>query len=458
MRAVTLSEMVQWTGAEPVGRLQPDRALQAVATDSRSIGEGELFVALRGEHFDGHDFVEAAFARGASAALVDRDWPGLGRAASGPLLAVDSTLHALGAMARAYRRRWNIPVVGVVGSVGKTTTKEMIAAVLGQRYCVLKTVGSENNEIGVPRTLLNLSPHHEAVVLELAARRIGDIRYLCSVAEPTIGVLLNIGTAHIEFFGSVEGVAKAKGELLDYLDESLTALVNADDRVVAQEVKRTKGRLLTFGFARESEFRGERLVLNQKGCGHFLLQHVPIELNIPGRHHAYNALAAAAVGRILDVPWADIQRALADFRAVSQRGEIVRQHGVAVIDDCYNASPGSMSAALDLLAEVPGTRKIAVLGDMLELGAQSGPLHATVGQKAAECADVVLAAGCQSAHLVAAARAAGMAQDAARHFEQSEHLGEFAAPHLRRGDVVLVKASRAMAFDRIVERILQQLR
>ena len=212
MRAVTLSELVRWTGADPIGSLQPDRALQAVATDSRSIDAGELFVALRGEHFDGHDFVKAAFARGAGAALVERRWRGLDRAAAGPLLAVDSTLHALGDIARAYRRRWEVPVVAVVGSAGKTTTKEMIAAVLGQRYRVLKTIGSENNEIGVPRTLLQLSPRHEVVVLELAARRIGDIRYLCSVAEPTVGVLLNIGTAHLEFFGSVEGVAKAKGE------------------------------------------------------------------------------------------------------------------------------------------------------------------------------------------------------------------------------------------------------
>lgn len=455
MRAVTLSEVVQWTAADPVGRLQPDRALQVVATDSRSLGEGELFVALRGEHFDGHDFVEAALARGACAAVVERRWPGLNRAAAGPLLAVDSTLHALGDIARAYRRRWDIPVVAVVGSAGKTTTKEMIAAVLGQRYCVLKTSGSENNEIGVPRTLLQLTPQHEAVVLELAARRIGDIRYLCSVAEPTVGVLLNIGTAHIEFFGSVEGVAKAKGELLDYLDEPLTALVNADDRVVAQEVKRTKGRLLTFGFARESEFRGERLVLDQKGCGHFLLHNVPIDLEVPGRHNAYNALAAAAAGRILGVPWEGIQRALAEFAAVRQRGEIVRKNGIAAIDDCYNASPNSMAAALDLLSAMPGARKIAVLGDMLELGAESGPLHAVVGTKAAECADMVWAAGGESARLVAAARAAGMAQDAARHFDRLEQLGEFAAEQLRHGDVVLVKASRAMAFERVVERILQ---
>ena len=455
MREVKISEILQWTDADLVGILDPDSAPIAVATDSRSVGAGELFVALKGEYFDGHDFVEAAFARGACAAIVERGWDGLERGAAGPLLAVDSTLMALGAMARAYRRRYDLPVVAVVGSAGKTTTKELIAAVLGQRYNVLKTVGSENNEIGVPRTLLQLSPDHEAVVLELAARRVGDIQYLCSIAEPTIGVLLNIGTAHLEFFGSVEGVAKAKGELLDYLGESLTALVNADDRVVVQEVQRTKGRLLTFGFARESEFRGEGLVLDQEGCGHFLLHKNPIDLKIPGRHNAYNALAAASIGRIMDVSWEDIQRALTEFRPVSMRAEIVHKGEIVVINDCYNANPDSMSAALDLLGEVPGARKVAVLGDMLELGPQSGEFHAAVGAQVAAKADVVLATGSESKQLVAAARSAGMDETRARHFENANQAGEYVAANLCRGDVVLVKASRAMALDQVVERILR---
>jgi len=452
---VKISEILQWTDADLVGMLGPDVVPQAVVTDSRSVTEGDLFIALRGERFDGHDFVEAAFERGASAALIERSWDGAGQALSGPLLAVDSTLLALGAMAHAYRRRYDLPVVAVVGSAGKTTTKELIAAVLGQRYQVLKTVGSENNEIGVPRTLLQLSPNHEAVVLELAARRVGDIEYLCSIAEPTVGVLLNIGTAHLEYFESVEGVAKAKGELLDYLGESLTALVNADDRVVVQEVKRTKGRLLTFGFVRESEFRGEGLVLDQEGCGHFLLHNNPIELKIPGRHNAYNGLAAASIGRILDVDWEDIQHALAQFEPVSMRAEIVRKDGLVVINDCYNANPGSMLAALELLGDVPGARKIAFLGDMLELGPQSGDLHAAVGAEAATKADILLATGKQSKELVAAARSAGMDQTQARHFDNLDLAGEFISANLRRGDVVLVKASRAMAFDRVVERILQ---
>jgi len=193
---VKLSEILQWTDADLVGILSQDSS-SGLTTDSRMIGDGDLFVALNGERFDGHDFVEVAFAQGACAALVERGWEGVERSSAGPLLVVDSTLRALGSIARAYRRRFDLPVVAVVGSSGKTTTKELIAAVLGSQYQVLTTAGSENNEIGVPRTLLELSPDHEAVVLEMGARRVGDIRYLCSIAEPTIGVLLNIGTAHL---------------------------------------------------------------------------------------------------------------------------------------------------------------------------------------------------------------------------------------------------------------------
>ena len=454
MQGVKLSEILQWTDADLVGILSQDSS-SGLTTDSRMIGEGDLFVALNGERFDGHDFVEVAFAQGACAALVERGWEGVERSAAGPLLVVDSTLRALGSIARAYRRRFDLPVVAVVGSSGKTTTKELIAAVLGSQYQVLTTAGSENNEIGVPRALLELSPAHEAVVLEMGARRVGDIRYLCSIAEPTIGVLLNIGTAHLEFFGSVEGVAKAKGELLDYLGESLTALVNADDRVVVQEAKRTKGRLLTFGFTRESEFRGEGLVLDQESCGHFLLHNTPIDLNIPGRHNAYNALAAAAIGRILGVPWGDIQRVLADFKSVHMRAEIIRKDGIVVINDCYNANPDSMAAALELLAEVEGMRKIAVLGDMLELGPQSSCLHAAAGEQAVQNADMVLTVGSEAKHLVDAARSAGMDKDLARHFEDVDQVGEFAAAQLGCGDVVLVKASRGMALDAVVKRIMR---
>ena len=290
-------------------------------------------------------------------------------------------------------------------------------------------------------------------MLELAARQEGDIRYLCSIAQPTLGVLLNIGTAHLEFFGSVEGVAKAKGELLEYLDESLTALINADDRVVCREVQRTKGRLLTFGFQCESKFRGEGLILDQEGCGHFLLHNYSIDLQIPGKHNAYNALAAAAVGEELGVAPSQIQRALADFRPVSRRSEVVHKNGVTIINDSYNANPSSMAAALDLLAamDAKGGRKIALLGDMLELGHQSPELHADVGRRVAEVVDVLLAVGPQSQHIVVAAQNAGLAQ--ACHFADNEEVASHLSAQLKADDLMLVKASRGMGLWKVLEQL-----
>ena len=408
MRGIGIDEILQWTGAELVGILDRLLSVSGISTDSRSVAEGELFIALKGEHFDGHAYVEDAFSKGACAAVVERSELNRYDRSKGLLLAVDSGLVALGKIAAGYRARFDIPVVGITGSAGKTTTKEMVATVLGQRYNVLKTVDSENNEIGVPHTLLRLDAHHEAVVLELAARKEGDIHYLCTIAQPTVGILLNIGNAHLEYFGSVEGVAKAKGELLEYLDESLTALINADDRVVCQEVQRTKGRLLTFGFQSESKFRGEGLVLDQEGCGHFLLNNtIPIDLKIPGKHNAYNALAAAALGQHLGVDDDAIGSALSNFRPFSRRSEVVRLGQVTVINDSYNANPGSMRAALEMLAEMEGQRKVVLLGDMLELGPSGLQLHVEIGQIAAEVADLVFTTGALGQHIADGARAAG---------------------------------------------------
>ncbi|MEE3235428.1 MAG: UDP-N-acetylmuramoyl-tripeptide--D-alanyl-D-alanine ligase, partial [Candidatus Latescibacterota bacterium] len=242
----TLGQIREWTEAEVIGIFAPHSVVTGVSTDTRQIKDGDLFVALRGLNHDGHSFVAEAFRLGAVAAVVASDF--VFDCDLGPTLVVESPQVALGQIAKGYRSKFQIPVICITGSSGKTTTKEMVASVLEQRFNVLKSVGSENNEIGVPKTLLKLEEHHEVIVLELAARRQGDIRYLCDIAQPTFGVLLNIGTAHLEYFESLEGVAKAKGELLEYLDESLIALINADDRVVCQEVQRTKGRLLTFGF------------------------------------------------------------------------------------------------------------------------------------------------------------------------------------------------------------------
>ena len=474
MPELTLGKIERWADGEWEGGVKPDFAVvvDELSTDTRSIRSGSVFVALGagagGEApredttFDGHDFVDEAFERGASAAIVERRWGNevwqksrwQGRRS---VLLVGDTLRAFGDVAGGYRQQFDIPVVGVVGSAGKTTTKEMIAAVLGRCYSVLKTEGTDNNEIGVPKVLLRLTAQHEVAVVEMAARRMGDISYLCEIARPTIGLLLNIGTAHLEFFESVERVAKAKGELLDYVGgESSVALVNADDCVVAKEAMRTKGRLLGFGLGRGSHISGEGLVLDQEGCGHFSLQHHPVELKIPGQHNVYNALAAAAVGISCGVPMAQICAALSAFKAVERRCEILRKNGICVINDCYNANPASVQAALDVLTsiEVEG-RRIAVLGDMLELGRQGPQLHVQIGQQiASKGIDRLAVLGPMGQHTVAGAIAAGFDAGRASHFEDKESLGDFMESFVECGDLVLIKGSRGIALEEIVDRVL----
>ena len=456
MQGVSLADIERWTGGTWNAEPGNGSAVLGVSTDTRSLREGDLFIALRGPRFDGHQFVDEAIAKGAIAALVEARVP---VAASGPVLSVAGTgVEALGAIAAAYRNRFDIPVVAVVGSAGKTTTKEMIAQVLAQRYRVLKTGDNENNEIGVPKTLLGLSVDHGAAVVEMGARKVGDIRYLCDVARPTIGVLLNIGTAHLGIFGSVERVAKAKGELLDRKkDESFVALVNADDRVVAKEAMRTKGRLLGFGLERGSYYSGEGLVLDREGCGHFSLQQIPFKLKIPGRHNVYNALAAAAVGDQCGIPLEKASRALSGFEALSLRSQLLRKAGILIINDCYNANPGSVRAALQLLADLKSAgkgRKIAALGDMLELGEESARLHEATGRFAADkSVDILLACGPMSRRTVEAAREAGIADSAARHFSDADGMVSHLKAILARDDVVLVKGSRGMHLEDIAERI-----
>lgn len=446
---VCLEQMRRWARARWVADRAGSAQVAGVSTDTRALQPGQLFVALRGERFDGHDHIEAAFAAGAVACVVDAPVT----SQPGPLLAVDSTLAALGRMARHYRRRFDIPVVGITGSSGKTTAKEMIVAVLGTQHKVLSTPRNENNEIGVPLALLGLTPHHTAAVIEMGARHVGDIAYLCRIAQPNIGVLLNIGAAHLEVFGSVERVAKAKGELLDFIeDESYVALVNADDCVIAGEAMRTKGRLLGFGWTRGSHFSGEGLILDQEGCGHFSLQNTSFELRIPGRHNAHNALAAVAAASQCGVPIADAASALRTFQPVQQRSQILRKAGIRVINDCYNANPASVRAALDLTAELPvdGSR-IAVLGDMLELGERSAELHEEVGRYAADRVDRLLATGPLSTSVIAGARAAGMAPERTEHFEDRDSLTRRLKDSVQPGDVVLIKASRGMQLEHVAD-------
>ena len=456
MEGVTAGEIRQWIDGRWVGEEADGIAPSGISTDTRRLKQGEAFLALRGPNFDGNRFVEEAFDRGACAVIADScEDPG-----DRPVLRVADTLKALGEIAKQYRRRFEIPVIAITGSSGKTTAKEMTAAVLGRTMRVLKTPESENNEVGVPLTLLRLTSEVEAVVVELAARKAGDIRYLCEIAQPTIGILLNIGTAHLEFFETVEGVAKAKGELLDYIgDKSSLALVNVDDCVVAREVMRKKGRLLGFSLDSESHFCGEGLVLDQEGRGHLSLQNIRIDLRIPGKHNVYNALAAAAVGDLCAVPAPEIGRALAEFEPASMRSEVVWRNGTCLIKDCYNSNPGSAKAALDLLGDMQlanGGRKIAALGDMLELGDSAPELHAEIGRQTRKAGvELLLTCGPLSRSTHIGAVEAGLGD--ARHMENKAELTVQLCAEVRPGDVVLVKASRGAAFEEVVERLLVSL-
>ncbi len=449
MDELTLGWIREWTGAEVLGIFSANCAVASICTDTRQIKNGDLYVALQGLNYDGNDYVAEAFERGAVGAVVSTNY--VSEHASGPILVVQSPLRAFGKIAQGYRSKFQIPVICITGSSGKTTTKEMVASVLEKRFSVLKSNGSENNEVGVPKTLLRLNKHHDVVVLELAARRQGDIKYLCDIAQPTFGILINIGTAHLEHFESLEGVAKAKGELLEYLDESLIALINADDRVVCQEVQRTKGRLLTFGFQSESIFRGERLILDQESCGHFLFRGNEISLKIPGKHNAYNALVALSVGVELGVKIKHCAEILSRFQAIEQRSEVIEIGEISVINDCYNANPESMRAALDVLLNKVGSRKIALLGDMLELGSDSASFHSELGLHAAAIVDELITIGPMARYINNAAREVGHSNIS--HFENTDLVVEYLKNSLVPGDIILVKASQGMGLSRVVEAI-----
>ena len=431
-----------------------------VSTDSRSTGPGDLFVAIRGERFDGHDFVSMAVERGAAGVIVDARWA----SANGPMLTrlhvprvvVDDTVMALGTLARTARRRWTIPVIAIGGSNGKTTTKEMVKAVLSRSMRVLATEGNLNNHIGVPQTLFRLEKRHEVAVIEIGTNHPGEIAYLCSIAEPTHGLLTNIGREHLEFFGSIEGVADAEGELWQWLAEhGGTAFVNGDDPLIVRRAKPVKKKIV-FGFtARTATIKGSRRKIDDDGRAGFLLRRgtrKPFEVRvaIPGPHNGMNALAAAAVGLTMGVPANEVAGALGTVAAASKRMQVVRANGITVLNDTYNANPDSMVAALATLKafKAPG-RRIAVLGDMFELGAAAEAGHRMVGKAVKEeRIDLLFTTGALAAEI---GRASGLS--AAEHHADKRSLVRRLHEILRPGDIILVKGSRGMQMEEVVAAI-----
>ncbi|MEI7704842.1 MAG: UDP-N-acetylmuramoyl-tripeptide--D-alanyl-D-alanine ligase [Deltaproteobacteria bacterium] len=453
----TGSELAQatggtWSGGAPA-------SATGISTDTRSIPAGSAFVALRGERFDAHDFLTDAARAGAACAVVARDRtasdpPGL------PLLAVDDTLRALGGIARWHRLRHAIPVVGVTGSNGKTTTREMIAAILATRGPVWKTEGNLNNEVGVPLTLLGLRPEHQAAVIEMGMSARGEIARLAAIAEPWVGVVTNALPAHLATLGSLDAVADAKGELYRGLPADGIAVANADDPRMLHRARKSGRRLLTFSGGGDPKADVVVLgLLGQDALGmRFRLgigtKEVEVGLPLVGEHNAGNAAAAAAAALALGCTDREIVRGLAGVRTVGRRLRVERlPSGVLLVDDCYNANPASMRAALRTVRQLAGAgRALAALGDMLELGPTEEELHRELGRDAAAAGLASLATfGPRARHTREAAVAAGMAEAEAFHTEDPQALAAFLRERLRPGDTLLVKGSRGMKLERLVE-------
>ena len=457
---LTLSQIAGLLG---VGRDAPHAEPAAgFSIDSRTIQPGEVFFAIKAAR-DGHEFVAAALAKGAAAAVVDRTWDAPPAARRAVLFRVDDPAAALAELAQRVRRRWGRPLVAITGSNGKTTTKEITAALLGARYRVAKTVGNLNNELGLPLSILNAPDDAEVAVMELGMNRPGEIRRLARIAQPTIGVVTNVSGAHVGNFESVDEVASAKRELIEELGASATAVLNADDSRVKKFGVEHRGPTLLFGVSSRADLRldaiqatsqGWRFKLSSKGRGR---KSAEFETRLVGRHNLLNIAAAAAAARSFGIELEELREPIAALAPAAMRGELRHLNGVTVLDDSYNSNPAAAEAMLDALQTLPADRRIAVLGEMRELGKQSERLHRALGRRAAAAKlDLLVGVAGAAAALVKAARAAGMPAEAALYFETPEEAGAALQGRLRAGDAVLFKGSRAVGVDRALQGALRQ--
>lgn len=450
--------MKPWMLSELKEVLQCEVPIEAeitrVSTDTRDLPQGCLFVALRGARFDGHDFVPQAIAAGAVAAVTDQAIEGC------PCLVVKDTGKALLQIAAHYRQKFHPVLVGVTGSVGKTTTKEMIACVLESKFHTLKTQGNLNNEIGMPKTLFGLEDSHGAAVIEMGMSHFGEISRLSRTSRPTIGVITNIGFSHIENLKTQEGILQAKLEILDGMETDAPLVVNGDDPLL-HPLRRTLRRpVMTYGMHDDrADVRAVDVVRKSKTTQFTVLtkdgERYPVTLPCIGNHNVMNALAAFCVGMLSEITPEMICRALEQYQTVGLRQNIYRRGAYTIIADCYNASPDSMKAALTVLQEIPCKgRRVAVLGDMLELGDMSRQLHTLVGDMVAECeVDALFCYGKASLYL---AKRAAMQAISVYHTEDPRELCRVIRQYLRPGDVVLFKASRGMHLEDCMTAIFEQ--
>jgi UDP-N-acetylmuramoyl-tripeptide--D-alanyl-D-alanine ligase len=451
---LTLQDIMSSLGPAVVAVKGPRevRPFAGVAIDSRQVKPGDLFLALPGEHHNGHDFITEAIARGARGIVAQRPPAELPPEVS--FFQVANSLSALQRLAASCRAKLRVKVVGITGSVGKTTCKELTAAILGRYYRVLKSEGNLNTEVGLPLTMLRLEPGHERVVVEMGMYARGDIELLCQIARPQVGVVMNVAPVHLERLGSLEAIAQAKAELVEGLPPDGLAILNGDDPRVVAMAMRGSARTLLFGTSGECAVHGVLLSTNGLDGFSFRLtcgeESADISVPLPGRHHLHNALAAAAVGLAEGLSLQEVADALARTDVPLRLSVVPGPRGSTILDDTYNASPPSMLAALDLLAELPG-RRLALLGDMLELGAHEEVGHRLVGQRATETTDVLYTIGERGRIIGEAAQEAGHSNVC--YLLSKEEAVTTLRRTLAEGDYLLVKASRAMALETLIEEL-----
>jgi UDP-N-acetylmuramoyl-tripeptide--D-alanyl-D-alanine ligase len=451
---LSLEQIAHWCSGQ-LFSAQPARTATGYSIDSRTLVSGDLFFAVKGERFDGHDFIPAAIARGAVAAVASGARAAeVGLPPETPILLVEDPLQALQQLAAAVRRHWGRRVVGVTGSAGKTTTKEAIAAALGAGYQVLKSKGNLNNNFGLPLQLLRLEPDDGIAVIEMGMNHSGEIAALARIAAPNWGVVTNVGKAHVENFADgIAGVARAKYELIQSLPPDGVAFLNCDDAYVSQFGRDFKGKTIYFGRGPCADLRAVEMEnLGADGMRvtvEALELRATMHLRLLGEHNVTNALAALAVALEAEIPLDMAARALEAMQPEDKRGQVLDWNGAKVINDCYNSNPEALKAMISTLAGMPAQRRILVAGEMLELGVEAAELHAECGRAAAAARlDIAIGVRGAASELVSAARQSGIE---AIFVETPEAAGEWLRGNLRAGDAVLLKASRGVRLERALE-------
>ncbi len=448
MEVLTLSEIAQACS----GEFNSDTEISSVCIDTRKITKGCLFICIRGERFDAHQFADEALEKGAAAVMISEDIN-----VNGAYVKVSDTARAMLELSGYYRRKFNIPVVGLTGSVGKTTTKEFTYLVVNAKYNAIKTLGNLNNEIGLPQMLFQIDEAVEAAVIEMGMNHFGEIHRLSTAAKPTIGLITNIGVSHIEFLGSREGILKAKLEILDGLTENAPLILNGDNDLL-KTVKSDDHKIYFYGMEDNADFKAEDIT-EVNGNTEFYVSYFgkkqKIMVPLIGIHNVYNALAAFAVGYCLDIEAEMAADAIASYKPEGMRQKSVVINGITSIEDCYNASPDSMKAALQTLSATKGNKKIAVFADMFELGDYSETAHTDVGRMAAAFnTDYLLCFGNESKHIVNGAKEKGL--ENAFWFDNQEALVDKIEEIAQSGDVLVFKASRAMHLENVISELYKR--